>query len=397
VQPDLGSLVVVGVVAVLAPILVDLPRTVRAPLVVAEIGLGIIIGPDVLDLAKMDPYLEFLAGVGLALLFFLAGLELDLDVIRGHPLRIAVVGWALSVLIAAAAALVVVESGLVDDAVPLAIALCTTALGTLVPILRDAGELKGGFGTLILAIGSAGEFGPVVLISVFLTAQHGTVAAFVLVGIFFALAVGAAAIVLHVHPARIQRVIHRTMHATGQLGVRLAIVTLLVLVFLAEEFGLDIALGAFVAGLVVGLVLPRGQSDPVRVSLEGIGYGLFVPIFFITSGITFDLHALLSDWSTLALVPLFLGLFLVVRGTPALLAVQDVGRTGITPLALFSATALPLVVAVTELAVDKGELSPKVAAALVGAGMVSVLVFPLAGLALRKRSAARTDASASPG
>ena len=396
-EPDLGSLVVVGVVAVLAPILVDLPRTVRAPLVVAEIGLGIIIGPDVLDLAKEDPYLQFLSGVGLALLFFLAGLELDLDVIRGHPLRLAVVGWALSVLLAAAAALVIVESGLVDDAVPLAIALCTTALGTLVPILRDAGELKGGFGTIILAVGSAGEFGPIVLISVFLTAEHGTVTAFVLVGIFFALALGAAAIALHVHPARVQRVIHRTMHATGQLGVRLAIVTLLVLVFLAEEFGLDIALGAFVAGLVVGLVLPRGQSDPVRVSLEGIGYGLFVPIFFITSGITFDLDALLSDWSTVALVPLFLGLFLVVRGTPALLAVRDVGRTGIPPLALFSATALPLVVAVTELAVDKGELSPKVAAALVGAGMVSVLIFPLAGLALRKRAAAAADSSLSPG
>jgi Kef-type K+ transport system membrane component KefB len=133
------------------------------------------------------------------------------------------------------------------------------------------------------------------------------------------------------------------------------------------------------------------------VSLEGIGFGLFVPIFFITSGITFDLDALLSDWSTLALVPLFLGLFLVVRGTPALLAVRDVGRAGIPPLALFSATALPLVVAVTELAVDKGELSPKVAAALVGAGMVSVLLFPLAGLALRKRAAAVADSSPSPG
>jgi Kef-type K+ transport system membrane component KefB len=396
VQPDLGSLVVVGVVAVLAPILVDLPRRVRAPLVVAEIGLGIVIGPDVLGLAKEDPYLEFLSGIGLALLFFLAGLELDLDVIRGHPLRLAVVGWALSVLIAAAAAIAVVESGLVDDAIPLAIALCTTALGTLVPILRDAGELKGGFGTIILAVGSAGEFGPIILISVFLTAEHGTVTAFVLVGIFFALALGAAAVALHVHPARIQRVIHRTLHATGQLGVRMAIVTLLLLVFLAERFGLDIALGAFVAGLVVGLVLPRGH-DPVRVSLEGIGFGLFVPIFFITSGITFDLDALLSDWSTLVLVPLFLGLFLVVRGAPALLAVRDVGRAGVPPLALFSATALPLVVAVTELAVDKGELSPKVAAALVGAGMVSVLVFPLAGLALRKRSAAPVESSPSSG
>jgi len=364
---------------------------VLVPTVAVELLLGILIGPDVLGIAAEGPFVTFLAGLGMSLLFFLAGMELDLARVRGRPLRVAATGMAVSLALAAAAAGALALAGLIDVTLPVAIALTTTAIGTLIPILRDAGELDSPFGTQVLASGAMGEFVPIVLIAVFLAGQHGTFTAIAVLMLFVVATAALAAVALRARPPHVVRTIKLTLHASGQLGVRLSLFTLFALLWLAYNLHLDLALAGFAAGLLVGVITQGEEADPVRQRLEGIGFGLFVPFFFVTSGLRLDLDALLSSTTALVLLPVFLACFLLVRGVPALLARPGLDPGATVPLALCSATALPLVVAVTRIAVEEGELSGELAASLVGAGLVSVLVFPAAAVALRR--AARAEAT----
>jgi Kef-type K+ transport system membrane component KefB len=215
--------------------------------------------------------------------------------------------------------------------------------------------------------------------------------------VLFVIVAGAlAAVALRVQPPHVVRTIEQTLHASGQLGVRLALLVLFVLLWLAYNLHLDLALAGFAAGLLVGVLTQGESADPVRQRLEGIGFGLFVPFFFVTSGLRLDLDALLSSTTALVLLPVFLACFLVVRGAPALLARTALDRSAIVPLALCSATALPLLVAVTRIAVEEGELSGEIAASLVGAGLVSVLVFPAAAVALRRAARAAAPPAEAP-
>jgi Kef-type K+ transport system membrane component KefB len=389
VQFDPTTLVLIAAAVALAPIVSAAVPVVLVPTVAVELLLGILIGPDVLGIAAEGPFVTFLAGLGMSLLFFLAGMELDLARVRGRPLRVAATGMAVSLALAAAAAGALALAGLIDVTLPVAIALTTTAIGTLIPILRDAGELDSPFGTQVLATGAMGEFVPIVLIAVFLAGEHGTFAAIAVLVVFVITASALAAVALRARPPHVVNTIKTTLHASGQLGVRLALFALFVLLWLAYNLHLDLALAGFAAGLLVGVVTQGEEADPVRQRLEGIGFGLFVPFFFVTSGLRLDLDALLSSATALVLLPVFLGCFLLVRGVPALLARPGLDRRALVPLALCSATALPLVVAVTRIAVEEGELSGELAASLVGAGLVSVLVFPAAAVALRR--AARAD------
>ncbi len=390
-QFDPTSLVLIAAAVALAPIVSAAVPVVLVPTVAVELLLGILIGPDVLGIAAEGPFVTFLAGLGMSLLFFLAGMELDLARVRGRPLRVAATGMAVSLALAAAAAGALALAGLIDVMLPVAIALTTTAIGTLIPILRDAGELDSPFGTQVLATGAMGEFVPIVLIAVFLAGEHGTFAAIAVLVVFVIAASALAAVALRARPPHVVNTIKATLHASGQLGVRLALFALFVLLWLAYNLHLDLALAGFAAGLLVGVVTQGEEADPVRQRLEGIGFGLFVPFFFVTSGLRLDLDALLSSATALVLLPVFLGCFLLVRGVPALLARPGLDRRALVPLALCSATALPLVVAVTRIAVEEGELSGELAASLVGAGLVSVLVFPAAAVALRR--AARAEAA----
>ena len=177
------------------------------------------------------------------------------------------------------------------------------------------------------------------------------------------------------------------MRQSAQLAVRLSWLVLVLLLYITARFGLDVILGAFAAGLVVGLVAQGHLGDPLRTRLDAIGYGVFVPIFFVTSGMKLDVDALFEHTSTAVRLPVFLILFLLVRGLPALLYSRDLPRSDLLPLGLLSATALPLIVAVTAIALDTNRIKPENAAALIGAGMLSVLIFPMAALALRRRTA----------
>jgi Kef-type K+ transport system membrane component KefB len=374
--------------AVAAPILASaIGRWVTVPLVVFEILLGILIGPQVAGWVRPGPILEFLADLGLAMLFLLAGYEVDFARIRGRPLRLSAIGWLIS--LAAGIVLSLLFAHNAPEAVIVGICLTSTTLGTLMPILRDAGELESRFGAAMLAIGAAGEFGPLIAVALFLSGRSELRAALILV-VFACLIALSLLVTMRYEHWRVDQLIAASMHSSGQFGIRLVMLVLAVLVGLAVLFGLDMLLGAFAAGILISLLLrdvEPGSRTLINEKLDAVGFGFLVPIFFVKTGVTFDARALFGSAATLALVPVFLVLFLVLRGVPATLS-APLGSSWTDRLAivLFGATGLPIIVAVTAIGVDHGELGSSTAAALIGAGMISVLIFPLVGLRVRRRS-----------
>jgi Kef-type K+ transport system membrane component KefB len=392
---ELNSLLLILTVAVVAPLVCEWTPWIRLPLVVMEIGLGVLIGPHVLDWATAEsPVLQVLANIGLVSLFFLAGFEIDFPAIRGRPLTVAAVGWFLSLAVCLAVGFGLQSSGLVDSGLIVGAALSTTALGTLMPILRDARELPTRFGAYAVAHGAMGEFGPILLITVALApGEGGHGGSLWLMLVFTAIIIVAVFVALNYRPPHLVLVLQEKMHTSAQLPVRFAILVLAGLVVVARNFGLDAILGAMAAGVVVALASPGKFGEDLRHKLEGIGFGFFVPIFFVTTGLRYNLQALLSSPTALLLLPMFLVLFLVVRGVPALLARGDLDVRSRIALAFLSATQLPLVVAIVEIGVRNGSLSAETAASLVGAGMASVLLFPVVALSLRKPAAPQEAAT----
>lgn len=388
-EVSIGTMVLVPAIAVVAPLLVrGFGRWVAIPLVVFEIVLGLLLGPAMLGWVVPDEFMSLIADFGLAMLFFLAGNEIDFRAIRGRPLSRAAIGWIISLV--AGIGIASFFAADLPAAAFIGIALTSTALGTLLPILRDSGDLTTPFGISVLALGAVGEFGPLLAISLFLSGRSPVVAAVVL--LVFAVITGLA-IWLAAKGAgkRLHKVITATLHTSGQFAVRFVMFALLALVALSIVLDLDMLLGAFAAGVIYRTLIagaPKHDAEAIESKLEGIGYGFLVPIFFINTGITFDLEALVADVRTLALLPFFVVLLLVVRGLPSLLvAPSGSGARELVATGLFGATGLPIIVAVTAIGVDAGDLESGTAAALVGAGMISVLLFPLIALALRGRGA----------
>ena len=389
---DAGSFLAVVAVAALAGVMVAaLGGRLVLPVVVAELVLGIVIGPHVLELATPDDFIEFFASLGLGLLFFFAGYELDFERIKGAPLRLAVLGWLLSLVLAYALGGLLAAAGIVLSLLFTGSAMATTAIGTLIPILSDAGELRTRFGTYLLSAGAAGEFGPILLITFVLSTKSAIGNALILVA-FIALAVLAALFAIR-SVGRAWHVLERTFETSSQLAVRLTVLIIFALVALAGELGLDILLGGFVAGIIVRLALRDREVEIFESKLSAVGYGFLIPFFFVVSGMNFELDALLDDPARILEVPLFLGLFLIVRGVPALALYRSaLGLRDRLALAALSSTQLPLVVAITTIAVDQDHMRPVTAAALVGAAVLSTAIFPLIGLRLRG-DAARAEAA----
>ncbi|SOD74229.1 transporter (CPA2 family) [Jatrophihabitans sp. GAS493] len=392
------NLVVVAAIAAVAPLLASaFGRWIAIPLVVFEIVLGILFGPQVLGWVEPGPQIEFLSQFGLAMLFLLAGYEIDFARIRGRPLRQSAIGWLLS--LALGVGLGVLLSPTVAAGVLVGICLTSTALGTLLPVLRDSDELSTPFGAAMLAVGAVGEFGPLIAVALFLSGRSPLRAAVILI-VFALLIVAALVVTVRFEHARVHRLIEATLHTSGQFAVRLVILILAALVALATSFGLDMLLGAFGAGVLINLLLAGADPQAARVietKLDAVGFGFLVPIFFVNTGLGFDLDALTEKASTMALVPIFALLFLVVRGIPATLAAPpgsswyDRGA-----IVLLGATGLPIIVAVTTIGVDHGDLRTSTAAALVGAGIFSVLLYPLLGLTLRRRFKGPSPADSVP-
>jgi Kef-type K+ transport system membrane component KefB len=377
---------IVLVAAIAATTVAIVPRGLAPPVVVLELLLGILIGPEVLDLAHSSDFIDFFSNLGLGMLFYFAGYEIDFERIEGTPLRLGALGWALSVAIAYGLGGLLAAAGIVVSFLYTGSALATTAIGTLIPILRDSGGLKTRFGTFLLAAGGAGEFGPILLVTLVLTTASPLREAAILVGfIILALAVALASVRL---AWRGWPAFEKTFEASSQLAVRITVVLVFGLVLLASQLGLDVLLGGFVAGMITRAALRGHELQVFESKLTAVGFGFFVPFFFITSGLEFDLAALGSA-AAIAKMALFLVLFLIVRGAPAMLLYRRVlSATERRALAFFCATELPLVVAITTIAVDAGKMRASTSAGLVGAAMLSTLIYPFVGIALQKRALA---------
>jgi Kef-type K+ transport system membrane component KefB len=271
-----------------------------------------------------------------------------------------------------------VSVGFVRAFVPIAIGLTTTALGTLLPILRDNQMLEGRFGGFIMAAGAVGEFLPIVAIAVFLSAS-GAFLGLVSLVVIAGLALLLTFIPRLVRYQKVRTIVAQGEHATSQTTLRWTIFLLFVLLVIAAYFGLDVVLGAFLAGVVLRRWAP-GDVHSLEGKLDAVGYGFFIPVFFVTSGMSLDLQSIIE--SPVRLVVFFV-LFLVVRGLPALLFYRrDLPIRGRVQMMLLTATALPLLVALAEIGLNSGVMLPENAAALVGAGVLSVIVFPAIAVAL---------------
>jgi Kef-type K+ transport system membrane component KefB len=380
---ETSALVIVIAAAVAGVIVLALSPRLTIPVVVVELLLGIVIGPQGFDIAKIDPTTSLLGDLGLGMLFFFAGYEIDFDRIKGRPLELAALGWAISLALAYGIGGVLAAAGIILSYLYVGSAMATTAIGTLIPILSDAGEMRTRFGTFLLGAGAIGEFGPILLVTLILSTGHPLHEALILL-LFIALAVITG--LLAVRSAwKGWPLVEKTFETSSQLAVRLAVVLVFALVALAAQLGLDLLLGGFVAGMITRIAL-RGREVTVFDSkLNAVGYGLLIPFFFITSGMAFDLDALTSSVGALLKVPMFVTLFLIVRGVPAMLLYRsELDLRDRFALAVYSATELPLVVAITTLAVEDGHMRASTAAALVGAAILSTLIFPLLAARIRR-------------
>jgi Kef-type K+ transport system membrane component KefB len=378
-----GTFLAIVVAAAVAGTLATLAseRGVLVPVVVLELLLGVLLGPQLIGL-HVSQFTVFFSDLGLGLLFFFAGYEIDLARIAGAPLRLALLGWGLSLALAYAAAGGLALAGVVVSVLYTGSALSTTAIGTLIPILSDTGELRTRFGTYLLATGAVGEFGPILLLTVLLSSQSELHTSLILLA--FTAAAIATALFVRLSSAHSLALFERTLERSSQLGVRWILVLVFALALLAYDLGLDLLLGGFAAGVIARSLLKSRDVPAIDSKLTAIAFGVFVPFFFVVSGMQLDVDAIVGSSSGLIKLVVFLALFLVVRGSPALLLYRGtLDRSERTALAFLSSTQLPLVVAITSLAVRTGHMEMSTAAPLVGAAILSTLVFPLVGLRVR--------------
>jgi Kef-type K+ transport system membrane component KefB len=381
------TFLVIALLAVLAPVFARaVSRWVRFPIVVFELLLGIAVGPSLLGWAAPSDLAHALSQLGLAVLFFVAGSEIEFAVFRTRTGLHAATGWIISITAGLALGWLIAPG---EPAAIIAIALSSTALGTLLPILRDAGELRTPFGHSIGAIGAMGEFGPLLAISIFLSARAPGLATIVV--LVFAVIAGLAIwLAFRVPRGAMHRAVNATLHTSGQFAIRVLLLILIALVTLSVILDLDMLLGAFTAGIVWRLLMrdaDEADRAAVESKIEGIAFGFLVPIFFIYTGITFDLEALLESPVLFAVVPLAVAALLVVRGAPSMLAAPPgSGLRDRIAVGLLGATGLPIIVAVTSIGVEQQLIPSSTASVLVGAGLLSVLILPLVGMSLRRRS-----------
>ena len=370
-----------------APLLAQTRAGSRVPVVVIEVLLGVLIGPHVLYLIEYGSFLSTMRAVGMVAVLFMAGMEIDFERIRGGPLSLAVRGWIISVVLAAVVVTVLHVIPDVQAPMMVVIALTTTGLGTLLPILRDSGQLQAPFGRMLLAAGTLGEVGPIVAVSLALSDRYSTWQEFLFLLAFLGIVALAAAIGVGARPPRVISLLSRTMHASTQLPVRIALLILGGLVLIANVFGFEAVFGAFAAGMIVGLATRGPDGEPFRVKIDAVCFGWFAPFFYVGTGIAFDVGALARDVTTMLLLPAFLALFLLVRGLPVFLYRSDLAKPELLPFALSSSvTSLGLVVVITHVGLQTKHMNPDIAQALVGAALLSLLVYPTLSRVLLSRA-----------
>jgi Kef-type K+ transport system membrane component KefB len=379
---ELDNLLWVVAVAAAVPLLRGLlPRT-PFPGPVLELVAGIVLGPSLLGLVEADEAVRTLGLLGLAFLLLLAGLEIDLGRLRGRLGGQAAAGLGASLVLALAGCAGLAAAGLLQAPLLVAVALVGTSLGLVVPVLADSGLLDRPLGRTVVAGASAGEIASILGLSLLFgmgAASGAGLRALALLGV---VAVAVAVVLLAGRRPAVRRALRSMAARTGMLRVRLAVLLLLGLVVAAEGLGFEAVLGAFVAGVVLRAVDPDAETDHPRsrIALDGLAHGFLVPVFFVGSGLTFDLESLLADPAALLQVPVLLALLLLVRAVPAVVY-RDLSRRERVATGLLQATTLPLLVTAAQIGTGAGLLGSSDAAALVAAGLVSVVVLP--ALALR--------------
>jgi Kef-type K+ transport system membrane component KefB len=384
------NLLAVVVISFGAPLLLGLLPRLRIPAVVLEIVAGIVVGPSVLRWVRVDLPVQILALLGLAFLLFLAGTEIDLQRLRGRVMRLALSSFAVSAVLALLVGYLLFAIGLVRSPLLVAIILLATSLGLVVPVLKDAGEASTPFGQLVIATASVADFGAVILLSLFFSREASAPLAKGILLLGFA----TVAVLLVAGVKRLERVMRlstllvKLQDTTAEIRVRASILLLIAFVALAERLGLETILAAFLAGATLRLVdQDQFRTHPnFRVKLEAIGYGFLIPIFFVTSGLQFDLRALFASPSTVLRLPLFLLALLAVRGLPAIVYRGVASRSRLLAAGLLQATSLPFIVAAGAIGNGLGLIGPATAAALVGAGLLSVVFFPTIALTLLREA-----------
>ena len=384
---ELFELSVVVAVAALAPVISALIPKVRVPQVVILILGGIVIGEAGLDLDKTAA-IQLISYVGLGFVFLLAGFEVEPEKLLARAGRLGLLTWLISAVLATAVVGTLAAAGFVTAFVPVALALTTTALGTVLPILREHDLASGAMGRYFVAVGAIGELFPILAIAIFLGVDSRLTA---LISIF-AISLIAVALAASQHflaGGRLHTIIRRGADTTGQTTLRFSILLLLVLLVLAGEFGLDVVLGAFLAGAVLRRWAP-GDTHSLEGKLDAVGYGFFIPVFFVASGMSIDVTSIIEAPARLLI---FFFLLLAVRGLPVLAVYRKaLEMRERTQLMLCTATSLPLIVALTEIGLANGTMRPENAAALVGAGVLSVMIFPALAVVLASPRPSRTPA-----
>lgn len=377
VLTGLQELLAVVLVSALAPLVAALIPHQRIPQVVLLLVGGMLIGPHGLGVDSTQE-LELVANVGLGFVFLLAGFEIDPMLLLSRSGKLAAVAWVMALVASIGVVGVLSAMGYVDAFVPVALALTTSALGTVLPILREQGMLGGALGRYFLASGAAGELFPILAIAIFL-GVHSSLAAIVSIVAIAVIGLALASAPTVLRGSRLHNLVAEGADTTGQTTIRWSVLLLIALLVLAGEFGLDVVLGAFLAGVVLRRWTPGG-AEAFQAKLDAIGYGFFIPVFFVVAGMAVEVGSILEAPDRVAV---FLVLVLLVRGAPVLLVYrQALAFRRRSQLMFCTATTLPLVVALTQIGLENGTMLPENAAALVGAGVLSVLVFPLLAVVL---------------
>jgi Kef-type K+ transport system membrane component KefB len=396
VTVSFGTLAAVMAIALAAPLLVNLKPSLRMPSAVAEIVLGIALGPSGLGWIHVDQPISILSVLGLALLLFLAGLEIDARGLR-HGLGRLGIGYVASVALGVLVALGISAAGDIDSALFVGFALASSTVGLIVPILRDADETETRFGQVVLAGTSVAEFGAILLLSLFFSQHASSTGSRIFLLALFATAIVLAGLGLS-GLGRLRWVsmtLARLERTSAQLGVRIAVAVLIGFAALASALGLETILGVFLAGLVLRMV-DRDEHlihSEFRLKIEALGYGFLVPVFFISSGLMLDFRGLFLDPSHLVLVPVFLLGLLIARGLPAVLYRRELADSGAAALGLLQSASLTVIVVAANLGHQLHVFDDPTDAALVAAGVLSVIIFPSGALAILPRTHHQTSCS----
>jgi Kef-type K+ transport system membrane component KefB len=383
----LDNLMVVALLAFAVPFVLGFFPRVKVASAVIELIAGMLVGPALLGWVEIDAPVQIMAAIGVSFLLFLAGMELDLRVLKGAALRLGAAGFVLSLTLAIAIELTFKYFGQVNTPFLVAIALSATSVGIVVPILNDSGYLHTPTGVFTLAGASAAEFGTIVLLGLFF-ARSGYSPAVEVVGLIV-LAVLAVLLFFGLiwlsRREATQRIFRRLDDTSSQVRVRLAVLVLLAAAAFAAALGFEAILGTFLAGAIFAVVI-RGWDDlgTFKKKLDGVGFGFFVPVFFIASGMRLDLSALLG-WYEMARVLVLLLVLLLVRALPVLLYRKHLSGREMLASGLLQATNLSFVVVAVTVGESIGAITYSGGTGLIAAGLLSAVIFPPIAHMLLKR------------